>query len=553
MGKKISDLQKWELTIVLGIVLVLHGGFFDYAVAVSGVCITVLLFIRLLCGRRFYKRDSRKIFLVPLLFLVLAFFVSFWAIDASENLFGVLRLSVLYLWMWLLRCSEKEARERAVSSIPVWGSVMVLVCVCAWFVPSIKNGFWENDRLAGFFQYANTSALFLAVGMMLLISEAKKTCKKKAALLIQGVILMAGMLLTGSRSVLLLFLLWAVYFALKNKAFQKPFALAAVTLGCLGAVFVLVTKNTQNIGRIFTLFSSNSTFWGRLLYDRDALVLLTQKWYGLGRMGYYYSQGTFQSGVYHVRYVHNDFLQTALDYGIAALVLLCVFLGWQFVCGRQERRAKEILFFLCTAALADFHFQYLVMLFVAALFLDYGAGKQARKKELAENYIILPLLFAVLGYLGIAAGCAKLGNYDIALSMLPDYTYAQEKQMQRMTGTEQAYVLAQQLLQKNPYNSKAYAVRGSFYASGFWIEECMADFDRFIELAPYQTEYYKQYDELLQMFEEQLMSAEDTEALRALSEKMENRRRELPVQLKKMQERTSALAYKIKDVPQFSY
>ena len=558
MCKKNFDIQKLELVFVLGLTLVLNGGFFDYSVAVSGAAVVLALLVRLCSGQNFYKRDSRKIFLVPLLFLCIALAVSFWAVDAVENLFGALRLFVFCLWMWLLRCSGKEEREKAIGSIPFCGCMMVIVSVCAWILPEMRDGFWENDRLAGFFQYANTSALFLAVGIIILISEKKVLREKVSAWkAVQLIILTVGLLITGSRSVLLLFLAWAFYFAFKNRSFRKPFFLAAGMLALIGIAFVLITGNTQNIGRIFTLFSSNSTLWGRLLYDRDAFFLLAQKGYGLGRMGYYYSQGTFQSGVYHVRFVHNDFLQTALDYGIVALILLIVFLVWQFLYGKQERRSKEILLFLCMAGMVDFHYQYLAMLMVAALFLDYGEGAKESRKDLRENYVLLPLLFVVFAYLGVATGCAKAGRCDIALSMLPDYTYAQEKQMQSTIGTEQSYVLAQQLLQKNEYNIKAYVARGSYYASYFCIEECMADFDRVIELDPYNIDYYKQYDALLQVLEQQISFVENTAEnigdSEEMSEKIRGRREELPLQLKEMEERTSALAYQIKDVPQFSY
>ena len=72
-----------------------------------------------------------------------------------------------------------------------------------------------------------------------------------------------------------------------------------------------------------------------------------------------------------------------------------------------------------------------------------------------------------------------------------------------------------------------------------------------IELDPYNVTYYAQYDRLLESMEEQLaaMGETDTEQAQLIQE----RRKRLPSDLAAMEKRTSRLAYKIKDVPQFTY
>ncbi len=123
--------------------------------------------------------------------------------------------------------------------------------------------------------------------------------------------------------------------------------------------------------------------------------------------------------------------------------------------------------------------------------------------------------------------------------------------MKKQTGTEAAYELAQQIIRRNPYNLSAYIVRGTVYASYFQVEDCMADFDRVIELDPYNVTYYAQYDRLLESMEQQLVTVgeEGTEQMQLIKE----RRNKLSSDLAAMEKRTSRLAYKIKDMPQFSY
>lgn len=539
--------ENYNLAVILGLTLLFNAGFFDYSVAICGAAICVCLFVRLIQKKEFYRRDQRLVFAIPVVLLGISVVVSLWAVDVSENLLGAMRLAVLCLWMRLVRCSEEEEQTCAKNCVPFLGAAMIAVSVAAYFISSIRNSFWENGRLAGFFQYANTCALFLLAGVILVLSQQQKKVERYGLLMI----LLAGILLTGSRSVLLLGMIWAGYHAFRERSFRKPFLAGGAIFLILGGIVFWCTGSTKNITRIFSIFQSNSTIWGRILYARDAVILLMKKFYGLGRMGYYYSQGTFQSGVYHVRFVHNDFLQAALDYGVLAFLLLLIFAFWQLFRGKQASQEKELLIVLCLAGCMDFHFQYLLMGMIAMLLLDYGKKEREKKRELVSEYAFLPVCCCVFVYLAIATGSAKAGRTDLALSMLPDYTYAQEKAMKKQMGTEESYELAEKIIQKNSYDLSAYIVRGTVSASYFQVEDCIADFNRVIELDPYNVTYYAQYDRLLGSMEEQLaaMGETDTEQVQLIQE----RRKRLPSDLAAMEKRTSRLAYKIKDMPQFTY
>lgn len=541
------------IVICMCVALFMTGGFFDHSVACIGLGIVGCLLVMLLTGLEFYTRDKRVIFLIPTGLVCVAVLVSFWAVDYMENFMGVMRLVIVCLWMYLVRSRDEKEVLVAKNMVPLLGCVSIVISLASYFIPGLVPLFWENSRMSGFFQYANTNGLFFAVGIMILIFgmlERKKTLVDWVELFI----LVAGLLLSGSRSVLLLLLLWGALYALRTKAFRKVFVVGNGSVFALGGVYVLLTGNVENIGRIFTIFSSNSTLWGRLLYYRDAILLLCRKFLGLGRLGYYYSQGTFQSGVYHIRFVHNDFLQVALDYGLIALVLVLLFIGWQIIKGKQNRAEKEILIFICAASLLDFHCQYLLIIMMACLFLDYGECEKEKKAQIKENYVLLPVLCVGLLYIGIATGSSKAGNQELALSMLPDYTNAQEKVLLNNMGAVESYEMATKLIEKNPYNLTAYIVRGSFYSSQGQVEECIADLDKMIELDPYNVSYYEQYELILGNIETAILASglNSSEALSDL-ERVRQRKAALPVQLEALEERTSFLAYKIKDVPVFSY
>lgn len=547
---KVANVVKiFPIPLIMCVTLVMTGGFFDYSVALTGALIVICLLIMLIKGEAFYQRDKSWIFLIPFLIMCIATVVSFWAIDYMDNLMGIMRIGVICLWMWLVRCRDNTEILLAKKIIPFIGCFDVLIAVLSLGIPKAAVCFWENNRMSGFFQYANTNGLFLAVGIIILIYYGKEY-KKKAYCFAQIILLVAGLLLTGSRSILLLLLGWGIWYAIKTAEFRKPFLTATGAFVLFGGLFVAVTGNTTNVGRIFSIFTSNSTLWGRLLYYRDAILLLIDKFFGLGRMGYAYSQGSFQSGVYHIKFVHNDILQLALDYGVISLVLLVIFLAWQLWRGKQSRTDKELLVFVCVASLADFHFQYIFILLMACLFLDYGECVKEKKAQLKENYFILPIYLLVFVYVWIGTGAAKMGNYEMALSLLPDYSSAQEKKILSCMGTIESYEEASRLIQKNSYNIIAYIGRGSFYASQLHIKECIGDLDKMLELDPYNVDYYKQYETLLENY---IALCENQDIEEADKELAQERMAALPIQLEKMKDRTSWLAYKIKDKPEFSY
>lgn len=541
------------LPICMCVALFMTGGFFDNSIAVIGVFIVGCLFFMLVKGEPFFGRDKRIVFLIPTALMCIAILVSFWAVDYMENFMGVMRLGVICLWIYLVRSREEKEIALAKRSIPMLGCITIGISLVSLLIPKLEPAFWENSRMSGFFQYANTNGLFFAIGIMILLHELKNR-KKPIYDIIQIVVLLAGVLLSGSRSVLLLLLVWGVYFAIREVKYRKPLLLGGSGVLLLGGLYVAVTGNTENIGRIFTIFTSNSTLWGRLLYYRDAVLVLGKKFFGLGRLGYYYTQGTFQSGIYHIKFVHNDFLQVALDYGVIALVLVLIFLGWQIFRGKQGQGDKEILIFVCVASLLDFHCQYLFVVMLMCLFLDHGDRVKEKKNQAKENYVILPVFFVIFLYVGIATGSNRSGNMSLTLSMLPDYTSAQEKVLLNSMGTVESYEMATRLIEKNPYNLTAYIVRGSFYGSQLYVQECIADLDKMLELDPYNVEYYKQYEIMIENMEEALLAMEETG--NDVSEKLERlqaRKVSLPEQLAAMKNRTSALAYRIKDIPVFVY
>ena len=147
--------------------LILFGGFYDWNVAFIGifVCLCALL---LNYGKQGgYKKEKKWILWIPEIILVFQIAVSFWAVDRSTNTAGIMRGIVILLWMYVCLQWSSDIRMRMICMIPDLGGVMVILAVIASFFDKTRQLFWMAERLGGFFQYANTCALFLLLGIII--------------------------------------------------------------------------------------------------------------------------------------------------------------------------------------------------------------------------------------------------------------------------------------------------------------------------------------------------------------------------------------------------
>lgn len=558
--------------IVLIAVLFLYGGFYDWNVTIAGILVmaTVLLHYiqkKPVCGRR---RDL--LWGIPVLLLGIQIVTSFWAVDWAENISGILRGVVILLWMYLCMQMGEEGRDRILKSLPNLGFVITAVGLISLLFPRMRTFFWRAERFGGVFQYANTCAFFLFFCLILQTeylgnrifrytgreipgticdNQAEREGKglrkrERLAVLILGVLVL-GMVLTGSRSVLLLFFLWGIYKCVKNRWFRKPFFACAALLLAAGAVYAGITGSYQNIGRIFTLTTANSTMYGRLLYLSDAVRMIMKHPLGLGYLGYSYMQGAEQTGVYTVRFVHNDFIQLALDYGVVAPILLIIYLGVQFRKGRQSRIKKELLAVLCMASVVDFHLQYLSLWMAAILCLDLEEGViHKKRKEIRENYFFLAAGMAVMLYFTIPFTALYFDRPKTALLFFPSYTEAQLAQMKKADSAGEAVAMADAVLAHNPYAADAYDYKAYAAAMEGDYDAACEYKDQVIRLRRYDVSAYKLYDELLEDMIRQCSVEETAEHLR-------ERQRELPGQLRELESITSPLAFRTRDVPEFEW
>lgn len=545
--------------------VILMGGFFDWSVAAVGIGIVVEILFLYYKKEPVYKKGRTLFNSIPVFLLIWMPVVSLWAVDPAMNWFGVLRGIVILMWMYLCFQMKENDSIQILRKIPYMGAAMVLLGVFSQVHEGLASFFWQARRFGGFFQYANTCALFLLLGMVILVQEMTEgvvtnnhcqsnelTCSKsKKYVVICGTmfLLITGIFLTGSRSILLLLIAWGIYKAFTFRKLRLP--IITVMVVCIGAAYLygLIAGDSQNIARIFTLSGANSTMLGRLLYYADGLKAVGNQPFGLGYMGYYYIQPAIQNGVYTTRFIHNDFLQVLVDYGVIAFAAVLGYLVHQLIKGKQGRRKKELLVILLLASLVDFHMQYISILMLAVLCLDLGEKKTLQKrKDLRENYAFCVVAALAFFYVFISAAACQLGNYPLALQLLPKYTEAQVGYMNTCTQKEEAVFMAEEILLHNEYVADAYHTR--MYAA--MLEEdystVLLNMDKVLSIRRYDVERYMAYDELLG---EMIVSCESGKPQEA--EQLRQFQNGLPLRLAELEESTSSLAFMLRDKPVFEW
>jgi len=528
--------------------LALSGGFYEYSTVISGILMGIFIFVFLNSRKNIYVWD-RKLwkqtavpFLVPVCFLA----VSIWSVDRFTALVGFWHFAPAMLWSWLVFQMDQEEKRDLIGIVPLAGAAMVAVSVLALVSEHTAHFLWQAGRLGGTFQYSNTCALFLLLGL----SVTAQTRGDRRRFVVAA-ILLAGILLTGSRSVLILTIVWAMAKTFTHKELRRPtlyLGIGAVICGCF---YVLVTGSFQNMGRILTLFTNHSTILGRLLYLKDGARLVLRFPFGMGWQGYYYVQPMYQHGVYTTRYVHNDYMQIALDLGVIPAVIVIGYLVWQLMKGRQARERKELMILLMAAAFTDFHMQFLWMIMLGILCLDLGredtdkALRHMGRTQRMESGIIVGCAILFLSYGLVPFTARRLHDNERVLQFFPHYTEVETELMNAAESPEEAENYAKDIIAHNPYAKSAYRHLGVISYMRGDLSGMVEYLDHAVEVGRYDVELYGLYEDLLEKaMRSPKLRQEEYQSLEKAWEDLQKRRDQV-------KETTDPIAYLLRDKPAF--
>ncbi len=520
----------------------LLGGYYEWAACLLGLY---------LVGCLLYCRGRRGFLLIPrsptlLAAAVLAAFYglsAIWGVDHGMALFGFVKFLPLPLFVLAAAQLGEDGRRSLLAPLPFTGAAMTVLSLLLARVPVLSEYLAVNGRLGGFFQYPNTFSLFLLAGAVMILFREKLTWKELVCL----PILFFGVAMTGSRTTFLLLIAVVIGYGIWQK--DKRYRLAVIGLAGLliaaTAVYAVVSGNLASVGRYLTTSLSSTTFLGRMLYYQDAIPVIAKHPFGLGYMGYVYTQGAFKTGVYHIMHVHNDLLQIMLDVGWIPAGFFVWAVVKSLLPGRNTAAGRAVIAVICVHCMLDFDMQYLAMDFI----LLAAMGTEAEPTERLSRPTALQVCGGLLGilflYAGAASGMYYLKDYADAARLYPGYTSAWQQLLSEAETAGEMEDIAERIFRMSDSVSVAWSARAraAFSRGDFGtMIECKR---RCIALQRYALDEYLDYFDMLEVGVTLYRQAGDAQSAAYCLQCL----REIPAMLEQVREETSALGWRIQNQP----
>ena len=373
------------LYVLVFFTMIVQGGYFTTSLLI----VTIGLLAILAWRKGTWQPDMNGILLL-LLFGVMAASALFGALDAQVAITELLKYALFPLSYIVFAGVKDKVRLRTIFHrsfmlLAVFGLLAVVGL-------SVMSGMVtvNGNRLQSFLQYANTTALFMGIGALFSLDRYRTS--KKITDLVFSVLFVVALLLTESRTTFVLFgvILTVYVFTFLGRKAKLIFAGGAV------AVLVLLVAVG---GRIIRLSLFEPTLIERVITFQDALRIVFMKTFGLG-LGvgdWQFMQFIYQSAPYQVRYVHNFFLQVALDGGLLALLLVIVLMVFNLKRAMKTGSVYLYVFlFLLLHSLFEVDFSFgIVILFFAFLLTCLGepsAVQLPRWVKLPRVTLVIPII-----------------------------------------------------------------------------------------------------------------------------------------------------------------
>ena len=496
------------MNIFLAVIPFLAGLYFEYFSCLAGIVLFGYLIYEIRRQECVYFRLNDASMAVIVLVVFYGISIVF-AVDRGMALWGMFKFFPLFPFLLLLLQMDRGQRLLLMKPIPFAGSAMVVLSCILLAVPFLRNFLLVNGRLGGFFQYPNTFAMYLLIGLIVLYAGDLFYERQRKVIL--TVLLLGGIFLSGSRTVAgltlaaAICLIWFHRAQLKwmDRSRRRLIVILFLLIAAAGLGILLGYRFYLSGGTFFgdPGRSSLSTFWGRLLYFQDALGQIAKHPFGLGYMGYYLTQGEFQTGVYSVMFVHNDWLQILLDVGWIPAFFMLLALIKALISKGQFATQKMVLVFFILHGMFDFDLQYLCMFFLLILALDLEAEKQYSLRMSAISSGALGVLgfLAIAGslYIGLGNFTYYIGNIKLSCQIYPANTFAKLRLLTEVETAEELEVMADDLLVRNEklalaWNAKAKAA----YSKGDFAEVITAK-KKAMALEKYNMDTYEDYFTML--------------------------------------------------------
>jgi hypothetical protein len=487
----------------------LQGGYFNYAVMLLGLVQSILIIVLAFNQHIVLRLDGVRIIVIGM--FILSVISLSRPVDIGMHPFGILRMLTPLLTIILYDSFRQVYPEKLHIHMTyifvLVGVLMSLFILLALVIfPSshpIISFFIQNNRMGGFFQYANTFGIFM-FGILSLTVYMKIEQKAKYGLL---VLLSSVIILSQSRTVFVILIVYTAILIISSKENRKNSL--GILFGILvGQIFIRFLLPDFQTFRSFDLGLGAGEFQSRLLYFEDGIKMISHKLSGYGYMGYYYVQRFFQTGAsYRVRFIHSSILQASLDYGILAgglLIALFIVLLKKIIRSLQMRKVQSLLAWIAITgyflhSFVDFDFQFIAyVIFLVLLFLII---EEEEKISLVKTWRLSPYIaYVLLGlfvYFLIPSVYEYQGNNEKALEVYPYYTKAMTGRIDEAKKYPKELIEPlEQFVRQNEYYYEGFAFLREYYYNSGDLEKSLFYSYRCKELAPLWIKNHERHVEI---------------------------------------------------------
>ena len=468
------------------------GMFHEPAAIICGIVLSLFLFLKQ--RKKKWRVHVSAMMIFMFIFSLSFLFVSLWSVDTYYSILGFLKFFPLFLFYLHISTQEDFNAHDTLIFVPYSAVIMSVISFVFSRFAFSSYLFSADGRISGFFQYPNTFALFLIIGILVLANRKDLSFIH----LLMMAVMIFGIFMSGSRTGFVVFILTLIslFFTSKNKTVKIAAIVITAILLLAAGIYVIVTGKHGALARFLTISDSSSTFKGRLLYIKDAFHYVLKHPFGNGYMGYYFAQGSFQTGRYATAFVHNELLQIALDVGWLP-ALACVF----FFIKSLIKREKPLLLKIIAGAIflhsmLDFNLQFLTIDFILLICLyDAGVEKaiQPSKAKKVLGCGILGIIICMGLYFGASSLCFLFSKYDVAATICPHNTMAQIQRLKEGQDVVKNNETADIILENNQTISNAYYAKAAFAYRFGDLDKFMENSEQAIRCNRYNANYYESY------------------------------------------------------------
>ncbi|MCL2070858.1 MAG: O-antigen ligase family protein [Oscillospiraceae bacterium] len=423
---------------------------------------------------------------------------------------GAVKVAVAFLWLLLVFKSNPALDSIALCT----GLIAAITGIAAYSGLLPVSGMVEGRRLFGLFQYANVTAIFLAVCAFL---TRTSDCGRKRRH-IWAALMEIALILTQSVGGIVVYIIGWIVYLVTNKA-KRPIitALIATALTVLSAAGMFLLRGVQPL----------ATFAERIMHITDGLRTMLANPLGIGAGSWNFHVREYQTFDYVSVMPHSGYIQIGLAGGFSALVLTLALIGyWLWTCGKQSKKPSKYTIsalMILVHAVQDISLSFLsviILLFMCinSAIRDGKGDNQSKTIKIPERFrhfgtgilatVIIICVLAVIpeSTKNQAKWLEKAGEYDAALTKLEKGFLLQnddEALLLRMdyaeqTGNFAALDKAFELM-KTP-NARAYRSRSLSFAYSDEYEKAAEYTLLRIQKAPYRKEGYERLEVITRPF-----------------------------------------------------